>query len=312
MILLWLGIAPSTKTDQENLARALSRLMADHPAFTLRPGTDGEVLIGAGSEDQLDAVASQLAHEFDVEAAITGLHVACKETLTRAAEGESKYATQSGGRGAYAHVKLRVEPGYAGSGFVCDQEIFFAGAIPEGMIPSVEEGIAEARDRGVLAGYPIDDVRVTLYDGSYHDIDSSAAAFKIAGRLAFIDAARRAKPILLEPIMNVSVVAPPDCESRVLDGLRQRQAGFQSHIEQLVGTGMMTIATQVPLSQLFGFSLELRQRTQGQGTVTMTFSHYAPTILSEDDGDRDVHVRSPLSPRTPPRDLRAAVPEPHD
>jgi len=311
MILLWLGVVPSTETDRENLARALSLLMARDPVLAVRPGPGGEVLIGAGSEDRLDAVVTHLAEEFDVEAAITGLHVACKETFTRAAEGESKYARQSGGRGQYAHVKLRVEPAYPGAGFVFDHEIF-GGAIPTDMIPSVEAGVAEVADRGVLAGCPIDDVRVTLYDGSYHDVDSSAAAFKTAGRLAFVDAARRAKPVLLEPIMNVSVVAPPDYKSRVLDGLRQRQPGFQSYVEELAGTGMLTISTQVPLSQLFGFSLELRQRTTGQGTVTMTFSHYAPAILSEDDGDRDANVRSPLSPRTPPRDLRAAVQEPRD
>jgi elongation factor G len=311
MVLLWLGIDPQTNEDQERLGAALQRLLAGDSSLAVKTSADGTVMIGAASEDQLDSAVNQLVHRFGVEAAIKNIDIAYKETVTRAAEGESKYAVQSGGRGQYAHVKIRVEPSENGSGCVFENAIV-GGAVPHRMIGAVEEAIDEVIDRGVLVGYPMDDIRVTVYDGSYHDVDSSEAAFKIAGRLAFVEAARRAKPILLEPIMNVSVVVPPEYGGRVIDGLHTRGAGFQLFSEKVLGAGTMTISTLVPLSQMFGYAWVLRARTAGQGTFTMTFSHYAPAILSEDDGDRAADVRAPLRPRTPPLILRASVPEPHD
>jgi elongation factor G len=268
-------------------------------------------MIGAPSEDQLEAVVDQLARRFNVAADVKSLEIAYKETLTRAAQGESTYVKQSGGRGHYAHVKLRVEPREPGSGCVFENAIL-GGAIPEHMITSIEEGVDEIIDRGVVAGYPVDDVGVTVSDGSYHDIDSSEEAFKMAGRLAFIDAARWAKPILLEPIMTVSVVTPFRYESRVMDWLRPCRAGFQMYSETIDPGEMLSISILAPLSQMFGYGAELRARTDHQGTVTMTFSHYAPAILSDDDGDRAADVTAPLHPRTPPLILRASVPEPRD
>jgi elongation factor G len=309
MILLWLGIVPHGRADAENLGQGLARLISDDPSLAMKTADDGVVMIGAVSEEQLDAVVDVLVG-FGVEAAVNKIEVAYKEGLTAAAEGEAKYVTPSGGRGQYAHVKLRVEPGEAGSGYVLENAV--AGAIPERMIPSVDEGIREGLDRGVLAGYPIDDVRVTVYDGSYHDVDSSEAAFKMAGVLAFRDAARKARPILLEPIMNVSVVVPPEYERRVNDVLRERGAGFQSFREEVVGSDTVTISTLVPLSQMFSYGSDLRAHTDGLGMFRMTFSHYAPAILSGDDGDREADVTAPLRPRTPLRTLRASVPEPKD
>jgi elongation factor G len=311
MVLLWLGIDPQTKQDQERLGVALQRLLADDSSLAVKTGADGAVMIGAASEERLDSAVNQLVHRFGVEAAIKNIEIAYKETVTRAAEGESKYARQSGGRGQYAHVKIRVEPGETGSGCVFENAIV-GGTIPTRMIPAIEEAIDEVIDRGVLAGYPLDDVRVTVYDGSYHDVDSSEAAFKVAGRLAFVEAAHRAKPILLEPIMRVSVVAPPEYRGRVIDGLRARGAASQLFSEEVVGTGTMTTSTFVLLSQMFGYGRDLRARTDRQGTFTLVFSHYAPAILSEDDGDRASDVRVPLRPRTPPLILRASVPEPRD
>jgi elongation factor G len=313
VVLLWLRIVPHTNRDQEKLGVALGHLMAHDGSLAVKSGADGAVMIGAPSEDQLEAIVTELVRRFGVAAAVKSLEIAYKETLTRAADGESEYAVPLGGRGQYAHVKLRVEPGEPGSGCVFDfRKAILGDAIPERMISSVEEGIAEAIYCGVLSGYPIDDIRLAVYDGSYDDVASSEAAFKIAGRLAFIDAARRAKPILLEPIMTVSVMIPHHHESRVMDGLRARGAGFQSFGEEDAEHSMMTISTLVPLSRMFGYGAELTAQSWGHGTFSMAFSHYAPAILSEDDGDRAADVRAPLRPRTPPLILRASVPEPRD
>jgi elongation factor G len=309
MVLLRLGIVPLTKEDQARLALALPRLIAEDSSLSIRTGADGTAMIGAASEDQLDWVVNQLVHRFGVEAAITNAEIAYKETLTRPAEGESRYAKQSGGRGEYAHVKLRVEPGDAGSGCVFENAIV-GGAIPQQMIPAVEAGVDDVIDCGVVAGYPIDDIRVTVYDGSYHDVDSSEAAFRIAARLAFVDGARRARPIVLEPIMRVSVVTPSAYESRVADGLRLRGAVLPSSSEPTDAAGTMTISTVVPLSQTFGYARDLTARTDRQGTFTMVFSHYAPASFGADEDDRAAGVPAPRRPRMPPRILRAAMPEP--
>ena len=314
MILLWLGIVPHNKVSADKLRRGLAKLMANDRSMTVKTAADGVVMIGAESEEQLDAGVDVLVHGFGVEAAVDRIEVDYKEGLTHAAEGEAKHVTREGGRSQYAHVKLRVEPGDPGSGNAFENAVA-GGAIPERMIPSIDVGIREGLDRGVLAGYPIDDVRVTVYDGSYHEVDSSEAAFRMAGILAFRDAALKARPILLEPIMRVSVVVPPDYERRVNDGLRERGAGFQSFSESVADSETietMTISALVPLSKMFGYGLELRARTDGLGRFRMTFSHYAPAILSGEDGDRWADVTAPLRPRTPLRALRASVPEPED
>jgi elongation factor G len=284
--------------------------VADDSSLAVKTSDDGTTMIGAASEDQLDTAVNQLVHRFGVDATIRNIEIAYKETVTRAAEGESKYAMHSDGHGRYAHVKVRVEPGGTGSGCVFENTILGT-AIPGEMLVAVTEAILEVIAKGVCAGYPIDDVRVTVCDGSYHTIDSSHAAFRTVGRLAFVEAVRRAKPVLLEPIMSLSVVAPLEYQRRVIDGLRARgAASFQVSGTKIAGAGMITISTYAPLSQMFGYARDLGARTDRLGTFTMTFSHYAPAIMSEDDGDRAADVTAPLRPRTPPLILRASVPEP--
>jgi elongation factor G len=307
MILLWLGVEPRSKADQEKLGLALQRLLADDSSLAIRSRPpDGVVTIGASSEAQLERVVDRLVHEFGVEAAIAGLDIAYKEALTLSAAGEAKYAKRLGGRGQYAHVRIRVRPLEQGSGFVFEDGIV-GGAIPAEFAAPIEEGIAEALDRGPLAGYPIDDVHVTLDGGSYREQDSSAVAFKVAAALAFQDAARKAGPILLEPMMNVIVTAAIDDEETVIRSLQARRGVIHSHDTR---GNAETIAAMAPLSAMFGFESELRQRTGGRGMVSMEFSHYAPTTLAGDDGDRDTPVREPKHPRMPPHVLRASVPEP--
>jgi len=308
MILLWLGMKPRTRDDEEKLARGLSALTTADPSLAVKTAADGWVMLGAGGEEQLETAVDRLVHEFKIEAAVTGIEIAYKEALTRGAVGEAKYAKRSGGRGHYAHVKLAVEPGEPHTGFVFENAMF-GGPIPGGFVTSIAEGAREACDRGVLAGHPIEDVRVTLSDGSYHEVDSSATAFRIAAAMAFADAAKKAQPVLLEPIMHVSLVVPVEYVPRAEQILSARRGE--------VGSGRspndwQTVLGRVPLAGTFGLGAEVRGKTGGRGICTTRFSHYAPAAHAGDDGDRDTPVREPRYPRTPPRLLRAAVPEPDE
>jgi elongation factor G len=308
MILLWLGVDPKTDADRENLVRGLEQLLADEPALAVQPGADGVVMLGADSEEQLERVVGRLAHEFNVEAGISRLEIAYKEALTRAAKGEAKYAVQAGGRGQYGHVKILVEPGQEDSGYVFTSEIL-NGTIPDAFIGAIDEGICDALDRGVVAGYPMDDVRVTLWDGSYHDVDSSQEAFREAARLAFYDAARRAQPVLLEPVMAATLVVPEEYAARVAALLSARHA---VSLSRRGGNDWPIVAALLPLSDTFGLAGQVRERTAGRGLYHVRFARYAPVTLAGDDGDRDTPVREPKRPRTPPHVLRAAVPEPRE
>src|SRR5262245_7695106 len=223
-----LAIEPKTKADQEKLGVGLQKLMAEDPTF--RVNTDqqtGQTIIRGMGELHLEIIVDRLKREFNVEAAVGKPQVAYKETLTRSADGEMKYAKQTGGRGQYGHAKIHVHPGEPGTGYVFANEIK-GGAIPKEFIKPIDEGIKEALTRGVLAGYPIDDVKVELYDGSYHEVDSSEMAFKIAGSMAFQDAAKKAKPVLLEPVMRVEVVVPKDYMGDVMGNLASRRGHIQS------------------------------------------------------------------------------------
>src|SRR3970040_1798792 len=203
-----LAIEPKTKADQEKLGAGMQKLMAEDPTFRVKTDqATGEVVIAGMGELHLEIIVERLRREFNVDANTGRPQVAYKETLTRAADGEMKYAKQTGGRGQYGHAKIHLYPGEAGNGYILENKIS-GGSIPKEFIKPIDEGIKEALTRGVLAGYPVDDVRIELYDGSYHDVDSSEMAFKIAGSMAFQDAAKRAKPVLLEPIMRVEVVVP--------------------------------------------------------------------------------------------------------
>jgi elongation factor G len=276
-----LAIEPRTKSDQEKLGVGLQKLMAEDPTF--RVNTDqqtGQVIIRGMGELHLEIIVDRLKREFSVEATVGKPQVAYKETLTRPADGEMKYAKQTGGRGQYGHCKIHLYPGAPGSGYIFENEIV-GGAIPKEFIKPIDEGIKEALTRGVLAGYPIDDVRIELYDGSYHDVDSSEMAFKIAGSMAFQDAAKKAKPVLLEPVMRVEVVVPKEYMGDVMGNLSSRRGQIQSQEDR---GGTQIIQARVPLSEMFGYATDLRSRTQGRATYSMHFDRYepAPQNVSEE------------------------------
>jgi elongation factor G len=276
-----LAIEPKTKADQEKLGQGLSKLMAEDPTF--RVNTDqqtGQTIIRGMGELHLEIIVDRLKREFSVEALVGKPQVAYKETLTRAADGEMKYAKQTGGRGQYGHAKIHLYPGEPGTGYVFENEIV-GGAIPKEYIKPIDEGIKEALTRGVLAGYPIDDVKVVLYDGSYHDVDSSEMAFKIAGSMAFQDAAKKAKPVLLEPIMRVEVTVPKEHMGDVMGNLSSRRGHIQSQEDR---GGTQIVSARVPLSEMFGYATDLRSRTQGRASYSMHFDRYeqAPQNVSEE------------------------------
>jgi elongation factor G len=276
-----LAIEPKTKADQEKLGTGLQKLMAEDPTFRVNTDTQtGQTIIRGMGELHLEIIVDRLKREFNVEATVGKPQVAYKETLTRPADGEMKYAKQTGGRGQYGHVKIHLYPGEPGTGYIFEDEIV-GGAIPKEFIKPVNEGIKEALTRGVLAGYPIDDVRIELYDGSYHDVDSSEMAFKIAGSMAFQDAAKKAKPVLLEPMMRVEVVVPKEHMGDVMGNLSSRRGQIQSQEDR---GGTQIIAARVPLSEMFGYATDLRSRTQGRATYSMHFDRYepAPQNVSEE------------------------------
>jgi elongation factor G len=276
-----LAIEPKTKADQEKLGAGMQKLMAEDPTFRVKTDqATGEVVISGMGELHLEIIVDRLKREFNVEASVGRPQVAYKETITRPADGEEKYAKQTGGRGQYGHVKIHLYPGEPGTGYVFENEIT-GGAIPKEYIKPVEEGIREALTRGVLAGYPVDDVRVELYDGSYHEVDSSEMAFKIAGSIAFQNAAKKAKPVLLEPMMRVEVVVPKEHMGDVMGNLSSRRGQIQSQEDR---GGTQIINARVPLSEMFGYATDLRSRTQGRATYSMHFDRYepAPQNVSEE------------------------------
>ena len=276
-----LAIEPKTKADQEKLGVGLQKLMAEDPTFRVKTDQQtGEVVIAGMGELHLEIIVDRLRREFNVDSSSGRPQVAYKETLTRPAEGEMRYAKQTGGRGQFAEVKIRLYPGEPGTGYVFENEIC-GGAIPKEYIKPVDEGIKEALTRGVLAGYPIDDVRIELYDGKHHEVDSSEMAFKIAGSMAFQDAAKKARPVLLEPVMRVEVVVPKDHLGDVMGNLSSRRGHIQSQEDR---GGTQIINARVPLSEMFGYATDLRSRTQGRATFSMHFDRYeqAPNNVSEE------------------------------
>jgi elongation factor G len=276
-----LAIEPKTKGDQEKLGQGLAKLMAEDPTF--RVNTDeqtGQVVIRGMGELHLEIIVDRLKREFSVDASVGKPQVAYKETLTRPADGEGRYVRQTGGRGQYGHAKIHLFPAEPGTGYVFENEIV-GGTIPKEYIKPIDEGIKEALTRGILAGYPVDDVKIELYDGSFHDVDSSEMAFKIAGSMAFQDAAKKAKPVLLEPVMRVEVVVPKDYMGDVMGDLASRRGRIQSQEDR---GGTQIINARVPLSEMFGYATDLRSRTQGRATYSMHFDRYeqAPQNVSEE------------------------------
>lgn len=274
-------IEPKTKADQEKMGLSLKRLMGEDPTFKVKTDQEtGETIISGMGEFHLEIIVDRMLREFRVEANVGKPQVAYKETIKREAEAEGKYIRQTGGRGQYGHVWLRVEPLPRGEGFEFVNAIR-GGTIPNEFIPAVEKGVKEAMTKGVLAGYLLIDVRVTLYDGSYHDVDSSEAAFKIAGSIAFQEAARRGGLVLLEPIMKVEAVTPEDFLGEVTGDLSSKRAKIENMGER---ANVRTVGAQVPLSEMFGYATQIRSMTQGRASYTMEFDHYAevPQNIAEE------------------------------
>jgi elongation factor G len=274
------AIEPKTKAGQEKMGIALSKLAEEDPTFrTYTDNETGQTIIAGMGELHLEIIVDRMLREFKVEANIGKPQVAYKETIRKSAVSDTRYVRQSGGKGQYGHVKITIEPNESGKGFEFIDKIT-GGAIPKEYIPAVEEGIRGALQSGVLAGYPVVDIKVTLFDGSYHEVDSSELAFKIAASMAFKDAAAKADPVILEPIMKVSVIVPEDYMGDVLGDLQSRRA--QIH-ELIPRSGLQQIDAFVPLSEMFGYATALRSRTQGRGTYSMEPSHYVevPKAIQE-------------------------------
>jgi len=266
-----LRIEPKTKADQEKMGLALKRLSEEDPTFRIKsdPETAETIIAGMG-ELHLEIIVDRMKREFKVEANVGKPQVAYKETIKKMAEAEGKYIKQSGGRGQYGHVWLRVEPLERGKGIEFVDQIR-GGAVPKEFIGPVEKGVREAADKGVIAGFPLIDTKVILYDGSFHEVDSSEAAFKIAGSIAMQEAVRRATPILLEPIMKVEVITPDRFMGEVTGDLNSKRGRIEEMSDRL---NIKVIEAKVPLSEMFGYVTNLRSMTEGRATYTMEFSHY--------------------------------------
>jgi len=265
------AIEPKTKADQDKLGIALQRLAEEDPTFQVYTDEEtGQTIIRGMGELHLEIIVDRLLREFKVEANVGKPQVAYRETIREAVRQEGKFIRQSGGRGQYGHVVLYVEPNEAGAGFEFINKIV-GGVVPKEYIPAVEAGVKEALRNGVLAGYPVVDVKVTLEDGSYHEVDSSEAAFKIAGSMGFKEAARKAKPVLLEPVMKVEVTTPDDFMGDVMGDLNSRRGRIEG-MEQRGNA--QVIRAQVPLASMFGYATDLRSATQGRAAYSMQFSHY--------------------------------------
>ena len=270
-----ISIEPKTNTDQDKMGIALKALSEEDPTFQVKsdPQTGQTLLYGMG-ELHLEVLVDRMLREFRVTANVGRPRVAYRETITRTVEkAEARFVRQSGGRGQYGHAVLKLEPQEPGSGFLFENGIV-GGVIPKEFIKPIEEGVKEAMQSGVMAGYPVVDIKATLYDGSFHDVDSSEMAFKIAGSMAFKDGMQKGAPVLLEPIMSVEVVTPEDYMGDVIGNLSASR-GMVEGIDLRVD-GLQSIKSRVPLAQMFGYATRLRSMTQGRGTFTMEFEHYAP------------------------------------
>jgi elongation factor G len=271
------AVEPRTKADQEKMGVALSKLAQEDPSFRVQTDEEsGQTIISGMGELHLEIIVDRMKREFNVEANVGKPQVAYRETIRKSVEQEGKFVRQSGGRGQYGHVWLRIEPKEPGSGYEFENAIV-GGAIPKEYIPAVDKGVQEQLENGVIAGYPMVDVKVTLFDGSYHDVDSSEMAFKIAGSMCFRDGARNASPVLLEPIMKVEVVTPEDYMGDVMGDLNRRR-GIVGGMEDAPAGKI--VRAEVPLSEMFGYATDLRSATQGRATYSMEFAKYAEAPAS--------------------------------
>ncbi|MGE5205310.1 MAG: elongation factor G [Chlamydiota bacterium] len=275
------AVEPKTKADQEKMGIALSRLAQEDPTFKVNTDPDsGQTIISGMGELHLEIIIDRMMREYKVEANVGKPQVAYRETIRKPSQAEGKFIRQTGGRGQYGHVKIKLDPQEPGKGYEFVNEIV-GGSVPKEYIKPVDQGIKEAMEGGVLAGYEMVDVKATLYDGSYHDVDSSEMAFKIAGSMAFKEAARKASPVLLEPVMSVEVVVPDEFMGDIIGDLNSRRGRVEG-VEHRAGS--QVIKAYVPLSEMFGYATDMRSRTQGRATFSMHFSRYeqAPQSVAEE------------------------------
>ncbi|BDG07495.1 elongation factor G [Anaeromyxobacter paludicola] len=274
------AVEPKTKADQDKMGMALNRLQMEDPSFRVRTDEEtGQTIISGMGELHLEIIVDRMLREFKVEANVGKPQVAYRETITRQVESEGKFVRQTGGRGQYGHCWVRLIPQAPGTGFTFENATV-GGSIPKEFINPIEKGIVEAMQGGVLAGFPMVDIKVEVFDGSYHDVDSSEMAFKIAGSMGFKEGAAKATPVLLEPIMDVEVVTPESFMGDVIGDLNSRRGKIQGMNPR---TGVQVITAQVPLAEMFGYATDLRSKTQGRATYTMRFAHYAqvPNNIAE-------------------------------
>jgi elongation factor G len=275
------AVEPKTKGDQEKMGIALSKLAQEDPTFKVHTDPDsGQTIISGMGELHLEIIVDRMMREFSVEANVGKPQVAYRETIRRPAEAEGKYIRQTGGRGQYGHAKIRLEPNEPGKGYEFINDIV-GGVVPKEYIKPIDQGMQEAMEGGVLAGYPMVDIKATLYDGSYHEVDSNEMAFKIAGSMAFKEAARKASPVILEPVMSVEVVVPEDFAGAIMGDLSSRRGRIEGMEHR---AGSQVIKSIVPLAEMFGYATHMRSSTQGRATYSMHFARYeeAPRSVSEE------------------------------
>jgi elongation factor G len=266
------AVEPKTKADQDKMGIALQKLAKEDPSFRVHTDEESrQTIISGMGELHLDIIVDRMRREFGVEAGVGRPQVAYRETIRKTVEQEGKFVRQSGGRGQYGHVYLRIEPGEPGSGYEFVNGIV-GGVVPKEYIPAVDKGVREQMENGVIAGYPVVDCKVTLYDGSYHDVDSSEMAFKIAGSMGFRDGMQKADPVLLEPIMKVEVVTPEDYMGDVMGDLNRRRGLPQGMEDAPAGK---VVRAEVPLAEMFGYATHLRSMSQGRAVYSMEFEKYA-------------------------------------
>ncbi len=275
------AVEPKTKADQEKMGMALGRLAQEDPTFKVHTDPDsGQTIISGMGELHLEIIVDRMMREYKVEANVGKPQVAYRETIRKKTEAEGKYIRQTGGKGQYGHVRLRLEPQEPGKGYEFVNEVI-GGSIPKEFIKPIDQGIKEALEGGILAGYPMVDVKATVYDGSYHDVDSNEMAFKIAGSMAFKEAARKASPVLLEPVMAVEVVTPEDYAGAIMGNLSSRRGRIEGMEHR---AGSQVISAIVPLAEMFGYATQMRSSTQGRAEYSMHFARYeeAPRSVSEE------------------------------
>ena len=271
------SIEPDNKTEEDKMSLGLAKLAREDPSFRVYSNEEtGQTLIAGMGELHLEIIVDRLKREFKVNAKVGRPQVAYRETITKTAEVDYKYAKQTGGRGQYGHVCIRIEPQEPGTGYTFVDEIK-GGIVPKEYIPAVDKGIQDAMSGGVIAGFPLVDIKAALYYGSYHEVDSSEMAFRIAGSMAFKEAAAKAKPVLLEPIFDIEILVPEDYMGDIIGDLNSRRGRITNLDER---AGVRVIQGSVPLGETFGYATDLRSRTQGRGTYTMQFAHYAPAPAS--------------------------------